>query len=322
MKSEEDIAEMIVKKKPRLKPSSIKSYIAKIKCINRGLGALDGSDDVGIIDALYDKEIIDEYLKDYKLNTRKTYYGAIITVLDCCGEDCVEVLKEYRKEMEDFQGDVRKAEELQIKTARQDANWVPLDKLKDVVAQYKTQFDFLDLSPDESLSKKNFVLLQKYIVGMLYIGDVDNHPPLRLDYAPMVIKHISKWDKATEKENSLVIVNKDKKFFSLVDYKTSGTYGFKSINLSDKMNDIINLWLKFNKSTSLLLNQRLKPMNGNDLSKFINKVFSPTGKKVGATLLRHIVISELFPAHFSQSKRTADLMLHSPQLQTLYSKKI
>ena len=138
----------------------------------------------------------------------------------------------------------------------------------------------------------------------------------------MVIKHISKWDKATEKENSLVIVNKDKKFFSLVDYKTSGTYGFKSINLSDKMNDIINLWLKFNKSTSLLLNQRLKPMNGNDLSKFINKVFSPTGKKVGATLLRHIVISELFPAHFSQSKRTADLMLHSPQLQTLYSKKI
>jgi mevalonate pyrophosphate decarboxylase len=63
-------------------------------------------------------------------------------------------------------------------------------------------------------------------------------------------------------------------------------------------------------------------MTANDLSKYIVKVFSPTGKKVGATMLRHIVISELFPARLEEQQKTADLMLHSTNQQNLYAKKI
>ena len=318
MSNRDILLRQISAKKPRLKPTSANSYLMKLKCINKGLGVENEYD----LEAIKHKDIIDEYLQGFKLNTRKTYLGAIITILDCCAEDCEEELKEYRKDLEAFQSDTRKAEEKQEKTARQDENWVSLKDLREVLEEYKKKIDLKNFDETEEISKRDFDLLQKYLVGMLYIGDVDNHPPLRLDYAPMVIKHISKWEKATEKENSLVIINKDKKFFSLVDYKTEGTYGLKTIQVSPELNDTINFWLKFNKSKSFLLNQRLKPMTANDLSKYIVKVFSPTGKKIGATMLRHIVISELFPARLEEQQKTADLMLHSINQQNLYAKKI
>jgi hypothetical protein len=111
-------------------------------------------------------------------------------------------------------------------------------------------------------------------------------------------------------------------FFELVDYKTESTYGVKKIEVGDTLRKVLNKWLKINPSGSLLLNLKGKPMTANDLSKFINLVFKPSGKKIGATMLRHIVISELFPARLEESEKTANLMLHSTNTQTLYSKKI
>ena len=63
-------------------------------------------------------------------------------------------------------------------------------------------------------------------------------------------------------------------------------------------------------------------MNSNQLSKYISKTFSPTGKKITANQLRHIYISEKHPVEVNDSKsKTADKMMHSVSTQEKYSKK-
>jgi len=321
----EETIERLLRLKPNLKPSTAKSYIKKLECINKSLGI----ENVYSIDILEDKEIVDEYLKEFKNNTIKTYLGAIITLLQAFGKtaDLLEVIDEYREELETRQKVEQKRLESQEKSESQEKNWVEIEELQKIVDTLGDEINLKRLwEKGDDISMKEFFLIQKYIVGMLYVGDIENNPAMRLDYAPMKIIHISDYKKqeadGIPKENSLVVCSKSKMFFEFVDYKTNKTYGIKKIPLGDTLIKLMNLWLKVNKTGSLLINQRGNPMKGNELSKLVNNVFSPTGKKIGVTLLRHIIISKLFPAQLDNQKNTANLMAHSVPQQTLYSKKI
>ena len=95
----------------------------------------------------------------------------------------------------------------------------------------------------------------------------------------------------------------------------------KKIKVGKKLNNILNKWIAINNSGYLLINNRKKPMNANSLSKYMNKVFSETGKKIGISLIRHVFISHHFPAQNEEKQEVADLMMHSIDQQTSYSKK-
>ena len=79
------------------------------------------------------------------------------------------------------------------------------------------------------------------------------------------------------------------------EYKTSGKYGENQVKVGKKLNSVLNIWLKYNKTDSLLLNSQGKPMSANGLGKEIKKVFEPTGKNISVNMLRHIFISEKYP---------------------------
>tara|TARA_R110000803_G_scaffold19146_3_gene50401 strand:- start:126 stop:554 length:429 start_codon:yes stop_codon:yes gene_type:complete len=132
----------------------------------------------------------------------------------------------------------------------------------------------------------------------------------------------SKLSDAQKKErNYLIIKSRNNKTFSLGDYKTSGKYGTKLIPVGKKLNSALNIWLRFNTTGNLLLNSRKEPMTGNGLTKFLQKTFAPTGKSISSSMIRHIFISEKFPAVNDEKEEVASKMLHSTSQQTLYSKK-
>ena len=87
------------------------------------------------------------------------------------------------------------------------------------------------------------------------------------------------------------------------------------------MNSALNIWLRFNTTGNLLLNSRKQPMTANGLTKFLQKTFEPTGKNISSSLIRHIFISEKFPAVNQEKEEVASKMGHSVSQQTLYSKK-
>ena len=317
--SEEEMISKIQANKPRLKLSSVKSYISKLKNINKQLG----NENLLDLSPLTDKSIIDEFIKDKSFNTQKTYYGTVVSLLKSLQDDDEfdKVIREYQKDMQKYMKEAQAKEEEQKKTEKQDKNWATLEELRGVIDDIKNNVDSKGLFSKEELSKKEFHEIQKYIVGSLYLADIHNNPPLRLDYAPMRIMHIEEYKADPPKENALVIVNKNKKFFELVDYKTKETYGIKNYVVGETLNKILNKWLKVNKSKYLLLNNNDKPMQGVDLSKLIMRIFEPLNKKIGVSLLRHIVISQLYPADLKARMRTAELMGHSVAQQFLYAKK-
>ena len=97
--------------------------------------------------------------------------------------------------------------------------------------------------------------------------------------------------------------------------------GKREINVNTKLNTVINLWLKYNKSKNFLLNSKNEIMNENALSKYIKKVFEPTKKDITLNLLRHIYISENIDLEaMKKQKKLAEEMLHSGEQQIDYAK--
>ena len=307
-------------KRPNIKSSSLNMYLNNLKKVNKELG----SENLFSLDILENKEKIDEFLKDRSDNTKKNYYASIVVLLLTDEKKYEKLIEEYRLEMELLGQKLDKIYRSQEKTETQSKNWSSLENLQKIVNEYKKEIDRKGLFKKTSLTSREFDLVQKYVVGMLYVGDPKNNPPLRSDYI-MKVLHISDYNKLSEdnlKKNYLVVKSKNKKFFHLGEYKTEGQYGVKIIPLGSKLNSVMNKWLNVNKTGDLLIStQTSKPMTPNQLTKYVIKTFKHNNKSIGISMIRHIVITELFPPKLKEKEETADLMGHSANQQDLYSKK-
>lgn len=316
----EVIKNKIKQKRPNIRDSSLNMYLNNLKKVNKELG----NDNLYEIQTLENKDDITKLLKEKKDTTKKNYLASFIVLLMSDEEKYKKLIDEYRLEMELLAQKIDKFNKSQEKTDSQKKNWSSIEELQKIVNEYKKEIERKGLFKESALTKKEFNLIQKYVVGMLYIGDPKNNAPLRADYNDMKIIHISDYNKLSEedlKKNYLVIRSKNKKFFSLGEYKTHGKYGLKIIPLGSKLNTVMNKWLKINKSGFLLLNSSSKPMTPNQLTKFVVRVFKPSKKEIGINILRHIVISELYPPKLKERSKTAEQMGHSVSQQELYSKK-
>ena len=122
------------------------------------------------------------------------------------------------------------------------------------------------------------------------------------------------------KKNYLVIVGRTKKFFHLGSFKTEGKFGSKIIRIGTKLNNVLNKYFIMYDGEYLITDSQNKPMTPNQLSKFVIKVFEPTKKKIGISMIRHIVITHLFPPTNEEKQEIAEKMLHSVAQQGEYSK--
>ncbi len=311
--------------KRNIKPNSLRAYLINIRKVYEGLG---NKGEPKNLDFLKDEKKVLEFLSEKALTTQKNYLTGIIIGLDSLNknEKYDQDLKVYRKRLDEYTDKYNQQIEENKKTGKQKENWSSMKELKKVVSTYKA--DLLDrgvFGKDyDQITKKQFDLLQKFVVGSLYI--YEENPPVRLDYGDMKIISSAEYEDLSddEKESNNYLVNKSRnnKFFHFGDYKTSKNYGTKKITVGKKLNSVLNIWLKFNKTDEFLLDSRGGNMTSNQLSKFLNKVFAPTGKKISANMLRHIYISEKHPVKEEESKEdTADKMLHSVATQKNYSKK-
>lgn len=311
----------IEKARPNIKENSLKAYLISIKKLNDYM--TDG-EEFKNLDFLEDEDKVLEFLStSFKLTTQKNYLAAIIVALDAFGDKYEDELNDYKDRLNELNEKYNEEIEKNEKNEKQDKNWMSLKELRKIINSYKSDLTERGTFKKETLTPKEKDIMQRWVVGNLYTND--DNPPIRLDYGSMrVIKH-SDYEKLSEKElkeNYLVVKSRNNKFFSFGNYKTDKTYGVKEVHVGKKLNSVLNIWLKFNKSGALLLNARGKPMNSNQLGKFITKTFSPSGKQISVNLLRHIFISEKFPPEKEKEKEeVADKMMHSKSMQKDYSKK-
>ena len=308
-----------INEKRDLRESSLKAYASNMNKLHK----LMFDKEIQNLDFLKNKKEVMKTIENKKLSTRKTYLAAIVVTLMAFDKN-EDLIKYYRDKMEDLAKQFSANMEEQKKSETQDKNWVSLSALRKVMRKYRNELNqkgIFKKEPDD-LTNKEFDLLQKWIVASLYI--LDENPPLRNDYIMTVISN-KEYDKLSEKEiennNYTVVKSRNNKMFSLGEYKTSGKYGTKIIPVGKKLNSALNIWLKFNSSGHLLLNSKKEPMTANGLTKYLQKTFAPTGKNISSSMIRHIFISDKFPAENKEKEEVANKMAHSVNQQTLYSKK-
>jgi len=313
-----EIYQVIKKSRPNLKESSIKTYINNLNKLAKELGIKK----INNLIFLQNGGNVMRTIKKKKEGTQKTYLASIVVILKAIDakKNLIDFYTEHMNElMEKYNTQLNKKE----KTESQAENWIELPELKKEIEKQGKEITRMRLWNKSKLTPAEYDQIQRYVAGALYVIS-DENPPLRSDYADMKLicsNDYSKLSKEELKENYIVDVSSRNKFFHLGDYKTNKTYGIKKIKVSKKLNNILNKWFKINESGYLLVNNRKKPMTNNSLSKYINKVFEGTGKKIGLSLIRHIYISHHFKDIDDKKKEVSEKMLHSQSMQDDYIKK-
>jgi len=316
-----ELESKIKEKRERIRDSSLKSYIFNIN----KLAKMTTGKDITSLAFLNDKEKVMKSLEELKPTTRKTKLAAIVVILSAFDKD-EKLIQFYRDEMLALQKGFQEEMDKNEKSETQEKNWTSLSSLRKVMRKYKNELveKGVFTKSKSDIKDKEFNLMQKWIVSSLYVLD-DTNPPRRLEYADTRIISEADYKKLSEdklKTNYLVVRGRNNKFFSFGDHKSEGKYGLQKITIGKKLNSALNIWLKYNDSDFLLSNSQHGPMSRNSLTKFIQKVFEPTGKKIGASMIRHIYISEKFPAEKQDDKEeVATKMGHSEDMQKQYSKK-
>jgi hypothetical protein len=268
---------------------------------------------------------LDEFLESIEnINTRKNYYANVVSFLKNEMEDYPAKendIKCYRERMLQLCAIVNNQSKQQQKSQKQEDNWFSINELQKMRKKM-----LVDLKDRTNLNWKD---IQPFFVSSLYLAD-DKNPPIRNEYGDMVV--VFEKDGIHSQDNSrnyLVITGRNKKQFVLNDYKTAKTHGQKVFKVGNKLNKIINQFIKYHPISTgdtpespLLYNSINQSLGRNGLTKYLqNKVFNRDGKKISTAMLRHIYISEKVQMPLLKEKEElADKMCHTTGLQELYKK--
>ena len=312
----------IILKRPNIKQSSLYTYMVSLKSLRK---QIDKKTDMNSTDFLQNYDKVMESIKDMKITTKKNRITAILVALGSDTPINTDLIDKYQIKLKDLNDTYSAFLRTQKKTETQEKNWLNYDDLVSVYNNVMKNVKLEKIITKKELTDKEFNLFQQLVILRTYLDF-----PLRNDFADMKVINATEYAelKADDENNYLAIFPKNKKKFILNDFKNKKIIGRKMLDITPSLNKVINQWLKNNTSGYYLVKtDRKTPMNPNTITKYLNKLFvSKTGKKIGSSLIRHIVISKLteneptIEEEEKKEKAIENKFLHSKEMNKLYRK--
>jgi len=281
-------------KAKHLADSTIKNYMNSLKNLNckRSLTTLD---------FLYDIKQVDECLSKFKPSSRKTLLTAVCSVLRM--KEMKDLHKYYFDKLVEYGNALQKDDH--TKTEKQNENWM-------------TWKDVMKIKNKLHRDDHNHMNRIKHLAISLF---TDIPPRRTLDYTVMDV--VDKYTDKLDKERNYLVLKDDLLIFNR--YKTSKKNGQQVINIPSVLRNSINEYLADHplkdqnlKQYPLLTNRKGEPFKAsNSLTMLLNSAF---GKKVSASMLRHIYLSNEFGDELKHRQEVANEMGHSVAQQADYIK--
>jgi len=308
----------MVKPKGELSDTTLKTYQSVVNGIKKEIG-LPRDDDAG------GKWIVSNWAKILKvidgsssIHTKKNR-AAVLAVWcdmydlpDKYGEQLQLIMSEYGNEVAD-QYSTNKM------TEKQEANWVTIDELREIVKKLEMKLPRLIDTYSE------YKQLISYLIILIHLDY-----PLRNDLACAKIHLAKDMPDKQDKEINYLSVGEKKVTLYLNDYKTEDKYGSKIIEFNEEVSREIMKYYPVIKQLSpkgWFVRDRDdddKCISRTTLTKWINSAFSDTGKKVSTTQIRRSVISSVYKPQEGEQKKKQDLAYvagHSTQMAgSVYAK--
>jgi len=290
----ETIAQQLKTNRPNSNEKTSKTYVSLLFNLHKKLNPENNSIDW----FKEDKPSIFKHLEKVPNNSRKTLLSALFVLTN---------EKEYQTEMLKLCKIVNNEYKSQVKTEKQEQNWLSIDEIKTIYNDYESKVKSIFTSK----SMGDFSTVIRFMLLACLSGVVDGLEPRRsMDYALMKIRNYN-----PQVDNYY----KAGKFY-FNQYKTASSYGLKVIVVPKPLNTLIKKWIKLNSTDYFLFGKSLKPLSSSQISKILNKIFK---KNVSVDMLRHIYLSNMYK-HMPELKKmeqTASNMGHSLTTALEYVKK-
>jgi hypothetical protein len=318
-KSFETIKQNKLKSGKIIKDSSILDYLRNIKKISKELFDVDKP----TVNYFTDYDSVAEYM-DGITNpfSRKMMCTSIIVLIESSKIKKVvkDKYREYQKKLALFNDGVYRENE---KSSKEEINWITREEIQEVIDNSLLKAR----DPKKGSNRQRVDYFQQYLVLNLYF----QLPPIRNDYAN--VKIIDK----EVKDTPLCSIDTEFNYVNFFDntlylcvYKTAKFYGTQKIPIPDSLMSIIKEYQSLKKEKlnytgpfMLINTTNLTKMNGNTLTKYLNKIFKP--KKVSTTILRKVYLSEKYPISHSLREMELDAKCMGHDILTarkIYTKKL
>jgi integrase len=239
-------------------------------------------------------------------NTRKSYVASIVAVLNRQDDKASKKANDKYKAMFMKERSIfAEKQALGEKSETQKANWLEQDE---VVAIHKALDEKVDAIENKTkLTEKEHKMVDDWLLLSLYVLQ----PPRRnADY------YMMKLGMGTDKNFNYVDVDKGVYMFN--NFKTSKSHGAEEIPIPDKMKPIFQQYLEMTglKAGDFILFQKdTRRTSSNSITKALNRIL---GKRVGASMLRHIFLTQKYGDVKDEMKDDAKFMSHSVNMQANY----
>jgi hypothetical protein len=297
-KRDKELNDIIEEIKKTVRSSSFQQYERMYRVL--GLTKLDDLKDTALIMAK---------IEDKLPNTQKSYFASIVKLLKFTKnpDEYKPLIEEYSKLMNGKILETKPDEKYNEKQKKNLMTREQIEEIRKELISGITNFK----------NRLNYDILLDYVILSLYTLQ----PPRRNEYYDM--KLVDKLDDIHDENNYLVWGSK-KKLFVFQNYKTAWKYGRQMITISKDMENVLKLYLPIRDVMALKGNNNLLVKygninleNSNDITRRLNRVL---GKKIGASMLRHIYLSEKYGDTLKEMKQDAEALGHSLDEQRDYVK--
>lgn len=304
----EHLFKVIREYNPSATDSSVKLYAQNIEKIYKDLGEPVGSFDLSVLKD-YENVIETFDKKEYTKNTYKNKLSSIITFLLASGVD-KKIIGKYSDKVDALSSKIDREKHKMEWTDKEKDNILTMDQLKEYLEDMK------DKLPDKIKTFKDIHVYQLYLCGAFHL-----EYPLRNELADTQIYYTNEYNKIKHDDevNYFVINNKKNTMECILNnYKTKKINGVIDFTVDD--HELVKLFTKYYEACKkyyedvefnhwLLYDSKGKKLSRNDYTRFLNRVFSDTGNTIGASLIRKIVLSSIYPVE--KIKQMSKIMGHS-----------
>ena len=314
------IADYLKQSKPDLSQSTVSAYTVNLEKLHDRLHGTRSFED---LEWLKNTAAILESLENYCTSylTRRNYLNAVIVLL-LKRHGFEDVVHQYQQQRDKYNDQYTEIQQTKEPSAKQAANWVPLDEIKQLIAQYDAHIK--QLRTQTNLTMKDKALFQERF--MLHFWTTY---PMRndLNNTQVIMRRVFNALDQVNKDNKNYVILGKTPTLSIGNYKTRKKYGVKTVEMVDK--DVVRAmtqWLAVSPNPHYIL-VNIKdgtPMSSLHITQNLTRIFKQHfNKSVGSTLLRHIVLTERFGKQLDDMEHMADIMGHDVKTaHGVYIKKI
>ena len=297
------ITEIIEKAKPNAKTTTINNYASNLKALMKIF-------EEGDLNFLTKFKEVEEKLSKKHYTSRRNYYNSIIVYLQALDKH-KNVLADYIDMRDDLNEQYQKEQSTGLISEKQKPNFITFEELMEGIKRMEVELRGFKKDPKIKEKQKKMMLLQIYMIFQIHA-----RLPMRNDLAGMEAIKKGDYNKLTDaekKKTNWLVIEKNKLFMSLNQYKTNAKYKEIKFIVPKDLEKLLRAYLKINGTGVLFKTATGNPITRNVLSQLLLKYSKKymEGKKISSTMLRKIVLSDKFGESNKEQEQMAKIAGHS-----------